>query len=370
MRILFITFGLNNKNGWDHYSLKTVQAIKKLGHEVKIIAPKKSEIDPEFLSCTSKISYCAIGTGNLPGWWTNRFLKFHKLIKWADIVHVTVEPLTVLTAFLTPKKKPLIFTGVGTYSIEPFRSKWAKGIFKRAWKRPARILAISDYTKQKIVQFHGERPINVIPLGVSLTEAMKNAKPAWTNSPQILGVGEVKRRKDFVNVIEALALLKEKIPGAKLVIAGSTSSKPEMERAKQAIEKHGLQESVDFRGFVSDDELKQLYQESQLFVMTSVSSEYHFEGFGLVYLEANGYGLPSIGSIESGASSAIKDNYSGKLVPTGKPEALSTAMHEILGKEESWKQYSRDARKFAEAMNWNTYAEKVEAVYLELLKKK
>jgi glycosyltransferase involved in cell wall biosynthesis len=282
-------------------------------------------------------------------------------------VQVTVEPLTVLTAFLTPKKKPLIFGGVGTYSIEPFRSRWAKGIFKRAWKRPHRILAISDYTKKKIEQFHGSCPITVIPLGVSLTEAMKNSKPIWTSSPQILGVGEVKRRKDFLNVIEGLALLKKQIPNAKLVVAGSTSSKPEMERISQAVKKNKLEKCVDFRGFVSDEDLKKLYQESQLFVMTSLSSEYHFEGFGLVYLEANGYGLPSIGSLESGASSAIEDGMSGKLVPAGNPTALVTAMREILYQKETWQQYSGNAKKFAESMNWNTYATKIEAVYRELV---
>jgi len=66
---------------------------------------------------------------------------------------------------------------------------------------------------------------------------------------------------------------------------------------------------------VSNQELIKLYYQSDLFLLTPIYVEgSKFEGFGLVYLEANACGKPVIGTYGCGAEDAIKDNYSGFLL--------------------------------------------------------
>ena len=64
---------------------------------------------------------------------------------------------------------------------------------------------------------------------------------------------------------------------------------------------------------LSDDELIDLYSKAMCNVLTSINAGEHFEGFGLIHLEANACGIPSLGSRNSGNESAILDGKTGYL---------------------------------------------------------
>ena len=73
------------------------------------------------------------------------------------------------------------------------------------------------------------------------------------------------------------------------------------------------------------------------------------EGFGIAILEANSLGIPAIGSLGCGIEDAIKNGYSGKLIPHNDSRALNEAIKSIIDDYES---YSENAIKWASQFDW------------------
>ena len=89
---------------------------------------------------------------------------------------------------------------------------------------------------------------------------------------------------------------------------------PEYEAIKQVVQDLGFANRVYLLGYVSEDEKKCLYQISDLFIMPNIRIPGDQEGFGIVLLEAGGYGLPVIASRIEGISDAVLDGKTGRLV--------------------------------------------------------
>ena len=76
---------------------------------------------------------------------------------------------------------------------------------------------------------------------------------------------------------------------------------------------------IEFFNRLSDEALSDLYRRAKLFILTSINEDHHFEGFGLVFLEAAAAALPVIGTFGNGIEDAVKDCYNGFLVPQNNP---------------------------------------------------
>jgi glycosyltransferase involved in cell wall biosynthesis len=112
----------------------------------------------------------------------------------------------------------------------------------------------------------------------------------------------------------------------------------------------GVQTHVTFHEVLSATALQEQLQRNHVFVMLSEHlPNGDFEGFGIAILEANSYGLPAIGSINSGISDAIQDGYSGKLVDPHHPKAIKEALQEI---QTNYDAYSSQAKEWATHFQW------------------
>src|SRR5207237_9260871 len=128
----------------------------------------------------------------------------------------------------------------------------------------ARVLAVSELTKRDLVEIYGvpEEKIVVVPNGVD---------PRFgTDGPRSPGdyalvVGALQARKDPEAAIEAFALLGD--GDLRLVFAGP--DKGGREAAERAAERTGLRNSVEFLGYVPQDELAALYRGAACLVFPS-----------------------------------------------------------------------------------------------------
>jgi phosphatidyl-myo-inositol dimannoside synthase len=76
--------------------------------------------------------------------------------------------------------------------------------------------------------------------------------------------------------------------------------------------------------------LERFYGEADLFLMPAKTTLTTFEGFGIVFLEANARGVPCIGPQRSGAAEAIAEGRSGFRVDPRDPLQIAERMHRIL----------------------------------------
>ena len=89
-----------------------------------------------------------------------------------------------------------------------------------------------------------------------------------------------------------------------------------------------LEDKVTFLGNVTDNIRNKYLKASDIFILPSIATPKSIEGFGIVYLEANYYNLPVIGTISGGITEAIEDHKSGLLI---KPNDLDDLIESAEG---------------------------------------
>ncbi len=99
---------------------------------------------------------------------------------------------------------------------------------------------------------------------------------------------------------------------------------------KRRIDELGMQSHVTLHGSVSNETLAAAYAGADLFLLPSLHEGDYFEGFGLVFLEANAHGVPVIGPTTGGCPEAIKQRESGYICDPGDTHAIAAHMKDIL----------------------------------------
>ena len=198
-----------------------------------------------------------------------------------------------------------------------------KLVLGRAVKGAQKIITPSNFTKNEILNYFKIRPEKIEVIYEGVLELPTNDKKLIANNnllkeygienPYILYVGNAYPHKNLEGLISAFAKIMNNeqptINNYQLVLVGEIdyfykklieNCPPrldgELRLGKLKIENYN---SMVFTGFVSDDELPELYKNAILYVSPAFS-----EGFGLPPLEAMSYGVPVIAS-KSGAQPEI-----------------------------------------------------------------
>ncbi len=176
-----------------------------------------------------------------------------------------------------------------------------------------RIIAVSQWTKNLIVKRYGIDPskIAVVHNSIDLDSSYIDSQEAAPYEYQylkamqkngysvIMSVGRLSIQKGLPNLLEAAKLALEVNPKIFFAIAGSGDMRQELIEKAAAL---GISRNIIFMGFITIQQMHDLYELSDLFVMPSVS-----EPFGLTALEAIGRGTPVLLSKQSGASEVIEN---------------------------------------------------------------
>jgi len=157
----------------------------------------------------------------------------------------------------------------------------------------------------------------------SLPEERRKSKPE-NASIRLLFVGTLYERKGLEYLIEALALLKA--TNWTISLAGSANMEsPYVKNIMNMLNEHPNKNKIRILGRVGADKLESLYRSSDIFVLPSL-----YEGFGLVALEALGYGLPIVASDVGGIPEIVENGRSGLLVPASDSKALAAALDRLI----------------------------------------
>ncbi len=330
MRICFVAHDLDVKNGWGRSIFMLAAGVKDTGHEVYALTRESSGLEFE----RAIISESLIGSS----------LRIRKFLKNCDVINAhDVWPYGVAALFANLGiGKKIILTAHGTYSLLPFYEKGLKGCFQKflakiVLRRADKVIAVSRHTAREVNRFVPEVKIEVIHWGVDVDEFQKFSSAGTGQRievpvPYILSVGAIKERKGYHVSIEAFALIKDKFPDLKYVIVGFFNEGDVYKKKLDGIiSERGLEGRVFFFKNLSEEELSAFYRNAEFFILTSVNeTEYIFEGFGLVYLEAGANGKAVIGTFDCGAEDAIENNATGLLVRQGDVRGTAEAMEKFL----------------------------------------
>jgi glycosyltransferase involved in cell wall biosynthesis len=154
-----------------------------------------------------------------------------------------------------------------------------------------RVIVPSNYVSEDLWRHHRFTAKKTVVTYESSEPPRKDKaeKPNGISKPFILHVGSPFPHKNIERLIGAFLLLKKKHPGLTLVLTGKKEYY--FEQLQRRVLDSPAKDSVKFTGFVSDPELKWLYENAECYVLPSLS-----EGFGLPGLEAMSHGCPLVSS--------------------------------------------------------------------------
>lgn len=252
--------------------------------------------------------------------------------------------------------KPFVYTlhGIGSEHVSRDWLKPAAKILFRPEKYNLNesddIITVSEFTRKEAVDYYSldAEDLDIIHNGVDL----EKFGGEWKFDNKILFVGHLVSRKGPQILLDAFEKLRD-YEDLELVYVGSGRMK---EKLKDTVEEEGLDNRVEFRENVSDEELRDLYRES-IFCMPSA-----YEGFGMVYIEAMACGAPVIASKNTAIEEVIDDGKNGVLVERD-AESLSSEIESIIEDEEYRTSLSKGARKTSKKFDWSNIADQVEEVY-------
>ena len=164
-------------------------------------------------------------------------------------------------------------------------------------------------------------------LEVNYTKAQLREKYQIPSDSFVLfSVGRHIRRKNFSLAIRAVGEIRKLRPdlNIRLYLIGSG---PRTHYLKNLTKNLDLEDQIYFLGEVKQKIRNHYYKLSDLFLMPAISTGYNIEGFGIVFLEANYFKLPAIGTRSGGMRKAILDGVTGFLI---EPDNLEQFTKKIL----------------------------------------
>ena len=194
------------------------------------------------------------------------------------------------------------------------------------------------------------RIVKYIGGGFSRRVATKNNSSQIVNEPTFLYFGAFDARKNVKLIIESFAALhKSKDFNARLILAGhvqdySIEILPLMNLAKSL----GIHDKIDFRGYVSELEIEQLFSQADVFIQASIA-----EGLGLGLLDAVAHGIPAIACDIPSAREVLGDT---RYLFQNNIFSLSEMMSNLTFDEDLRAEFSSSQLKHAEKLTWDLAA--------------
>jgi glycosyltransferase involved in cell wall biosynthesis len=330
-QLLFAGLGWfpTNPGGMDRYGYELMQQLVAEGDRIDLCGVGIPENDPH-----SAITLRNLANPKAPflqRLWSirQRFRQEQQQMPTPDAInlHFALYGFPLLNEF--PRGVPLTFTFHGPWALEsqqegekPWSVAFKRWIEQRVYQRCDRFIVLSK-AFGAILHEHYQVPwekIHVIPGGVdtkrfcaSLSRDQARRELGWPLDPFILFTSRrLVKRMGLDVLLNAFSKIQSSYPEIRLFIAGKGA---QQDALKQQVLALGLENHVEFLGYLPDEQLPIAYQAADLTIMPSQS----LEGFGLVLLESLACGTPVLCTPVGGMPEVLKPFC---------PELITESIHE------------------------------------------
>jgi glycosyltransferase involved in cell wall biosynthesis len=188
--------------------------------------------------------------------------------------------------------------------------------------------------------------------GVAISEG-EIFRRATENELRILFLGNVIYRKGLHTLLEAIKGLQSKV---KVDVVGGLGAEPHYaDEMQRYVTVNELSSTVKFHGPLDNQPLIDIYKQSHVMVVPS-----SYEGFGIVYLEGMGFGLPAIGTTAGAASEVIRHGEDGYLIKPDDSTTLAGHLNELATNRELLLHLSLNAvKRYQSQPKWDETAKSI-----------
>ena len=233
---------------------------------------------------------------------------------------------------------PLLVTLHG-YDINIDRSWWENGnggasmqdyprhLLRLAARPDTHFIAVSDAIRERAISYGiPAGKVTTCYIGVDPAKFVPGPVPLSSRRLRILFVGRLVEKKGCKYLLRAMRIVRSRIPGAELVIAGDGPLRAELQRLSAAM---GV--GARFCGALSAERVRVELDKARVLCLPSIhASNGDAEGFGLVLLEAQAAGVPVVSSALGGAAEGILHGQSGYAFEERDVEFLANGLTDLL----------------------------------------
>ncbi len=351
-------------DGESVHTVRWCRHFASLGHEVHLISFKKTSIQ--------NVTTHFIDAGNIEvkgGNWKVllKFREVKSLLKKIkpDIFHSHYATSYGITGALC-SYHPYVITALGSdVLISPQESFLYRLLLKYTFSKADWITAMADHMRKKMLQLGADTSkTDTIIFGIDTSIFNLNGRNLPTDRFIITSTRNLEPVYNIPHLIEAVAKIKEQIPGLVLNLIGTGTLQSDLDIL---IKRKSLSNIVKFFGKVPQNELATTLKKSHLFISVSLS-----DGNNISLNEAMACGALCIATDIPANQQWIKDGENGFLIPVNNILELAD---KILT---AYKHYNELSAKFiplnemiiSEKADWNKNMKRVEGKYIELLKTK
>ena len=228
-----------------------------------------------------------------------------------------------------------------------------------------KVIANSEYTKNLAIDYGVDQDkLIVINPGVNQVQELNKKSLGKVESllkvktPRLITVSRFDKRKNHEKVIMTLKNLKQKYPDIVYICIGYGD---EEENLKKLVQELDLNAQVMFFKDISNDLKNALIAKSNIFVMPSIIHKTSVEGFGIAYIEAAQFGIPSLGGKDGGASDAIQHDKTGLICDGNSLDEIYSSLNSMI-ENKKYLELGRNAKELSSNFNWSNTLEKYKKI--------
>ncbi|MGA3289044.1 MAG: glycosyltransferase family 4 protein [Candidatus Bathyarchaeia archaeon] len=220
-----------------------------------------------------------------------------------------------------------------------------KSLVDETYKMPLTKITISSWLRDLLEVKFKEKVEGVVTNGVNFETFYKQTNNR--REKKILMPYRPTKDKGTEDGIKAFVIVKEKHPNVKFVLYGAASKKM-------------VPDWITKCGSVSDNELKELYNSSEIFVLPS-----WVEGFGLPPMEAMACGCAVVATNVGGIPDYTIAGQTAMVSPPRTPEALAQNIIGLLENEGKLRKIAEAGHKYVQQFTWDRATDQMEQIFLK-----
>jgi glycosyltransferase involved in cell wall biosynthesis len=212
------------------------------------------------------------------------------------------------------------FHAAGLADIYGRLPRAGRAAFRRAYFHPDLAITPAPFTPQDADFLHARRT-RIVPNGISDSPFVHSGDRAGSRDrPVVLYVGAVRESKGVLDLLDAVAKLKDAGLSCEVQVVGAFAERSFEHEARARVERLGLQDDVRFLGVRLGQEKDRTFADADIFCYPTY---FEAETFGIVVVEAMRAGLPVVATSWRGVPSLIEQGETGFVVPAHDAVALA-----------------------------------------------
>lgn len=225
-----------------------------------------------------------------------------------------------------------------------------KPLIQAIWKNAETVISKCSAEAEMIYEIDPNIEVTIIPNGVD-TDRFIPGEPIPDDGPlKLLCVARLIKRKGQHHLIKAVKQISDQGVDITLDLVGSGDAEGEY---RELVESLQVQDQIEFRGYISREEIPNFYAQAHVFVLPSYN-----EGMSVATLEAMACGLPVVVSRTPGTEELVREGENGFTFEWGDIELLTQLLLKLDSDRALARQMALVSRMQAKKFSWDSSAKK------------